>query len=110
MLERGDVLANASSFPLHIVYIDKAMFASISSNIHILQIWNGMEICWFEVLTSSDIQSTNRFLDSNIVDNREKSCSSLLPMMMDDLCFHNMCLVGNEERDGSKDRYHHPIS
>ena len=86
------------------------MFVYISSNIYILKALNSMEISLVVVLTPSDIQSTNRFLDSNIVDNREKSCSSLLPMIMDDLCFHNMCLVGNEERDGSKDRYHHPIS
>ena len=86
------------------------MFVYISSNIYILKALNSMEISLVVVLTPSDIQSNRRLIGDAHVDNREKSCSSLLPMIMDDLCFHNMCLVGNEERDGSKDRYHHSIS
>ena len=66
------------------------MFVYISSNIYILKALNSMEISLVVVLTPSDIQSNRRLIGDAHVDNREKSCSSLLPMIMDDLCFHTI--------------------
>ena len=53
-----------------------------------------MEIWWIEVLTPFDMQSNDRLLGGKYADNREKPCSSLLPKIMDDICFHNMLFIG----------------
>ena len=69
------------------------MFVNISSNIYILKTLNSMEISLVVVLTPSGIPCTCRLIGDAHVDNREKSCSSLLTMIMDDLCFHNIVLL-----------------
>ena len=52
-----------------------------------------MEISLVVVLSPSDIQSTVSLIDGAHDGNRDKSCSSLLTMIMDDLCFHNIVLL-----------------
>ena len=49
-----------------------------------------MEISLVVVLTPSGIQSTVSLIDGAHDGNRDKSCSSLLPRIMGDKCFHNI--------------------
>ena len=49
-----------------------------------------MEISLVVVLSPSDIQSTVSLIDGARDGNRDKSCSSLLPRIMGDKCFHTI--------------------